>query len=38
MGRLGRTIQIRLWPLKKSFINTRQGVQDPPVKPEDDGG
>jgi len=25
-------------PLKKSFINARQGVLDPPVKPEDDGG
>jgi hypothetical protein len=32
------TIQKRFWPLKKSFINARQGVLDPPVKPEDDGG
>jgi hypothetical protein len=38
MVRLGRTIQQRLWPLKKSFINARQGVLDPPVKPEDDEG
>jgi hypothetical protein len=38
MVRLGRTIQKRHWPLKKSFINARQGFLDPPVKLEDDWG